>query len=231
MVPELAVAMLACARIGAVHSIVFAGFSAAAIAERNNDASAKLQITADGGWRRGKQLPLKANVDVALKKSPTVEKCIVLRRVGCEVEMRQGRDFWWDELMEDASAECPAEPIDSNDTLFILYTSGSTGKPKGIKHNTGGYNLYAKKTMQWVFDIRDDDVYWCTADVGWITGHTYTVYGPLTAGATSLMYEGAPNWPDEGRFWEIVEKYRISIFYTAPTAIRSFIKWGDEDDE
>jgi acetyl-CoA synthetase len=228
MVPELAIAMLACARIGAVHSVVFAGFSAEAIAERNNDAAAKVQITADAGWRRGKQLALKANVDAALKKSPTVEKCIVLRRVGCDVEMKQGRDFWWHDLMEEASAECPAEPIDSNATLFILYTSGSTGKPKGIKHSTAGYNLYAKKTTEWVFDVRNEDIYWCTADIGWITGHTYIVYGPLAAGVTSFIYEGAPNWPDEGRLWELVEKYRVSIFYTAPTAIRSFIKWGEE---
>jgi len=227
MVPELAIAMLACARIGAVHSVVFGGFSAEAIADRNNDASTKLQITADGGWRRGKQLPLKANVDAALEKSPTVEKCIVLRRVGCAVEMKEGRDLWWHELMDEASADCPAQPLDSEAPLFILYTSGSTGKPKGIKHTTGGYNLFAKKTFEWVFDIRDEDVFWCTADIGWVTGHTYIVYGPLSAGATSMMYEGAPNWPDEGRFWDIVEKYRVNIFYTAPTAIRAFIKWGD----
>jgi len=228
MVPELAIAMLACARIGAVHSVVFAGFSSEAIADRNNDASAKLQITADGGWRRGKQLPLKASVDAALEKSPTVQKCVVLRRVGCDVEMKAGRDFWWHELMEAASADCPAEPMESNEPLFILYTSGSTGRPKGIKHGTGGYNLYVKKTVEWVFDLRDEDVYWCTADIGWITGHSYIVYGPLTAGATTLMYEGAPNWPDEGRFWQIVEKYKVNIFYTAPTAIRTFIKWGDQ---
>jgi len=199
MVPELAIAMLACARIGAIHSIVFAGFSAEAIAERNNDASAKVQITADGGWRRGKQLALKANADTALEKSPTVEKCIVLKRIGCEVNMTEGRDYWWHELMEEASADCPAEPMDANATLFILYTSGSTGKPKGVKHNTGGYNLYAKKTTEWVFDVRDEDVYWCTADIGW-----------------------------KDRFWELVEKYRVNIFYTAPTAIRAFIKWGDD---
>jgi len=228
MVPELAIAMLACARIGAVHSIIFGGFSSEAIADRNNDASAKLQITADAGWRRGKQLPLKANVDAALEKSPTVEKCVVLRRVGIDVEMQEGRDFWWHELMEDASADCPAEPMDSEAPLFILYTSGSTGKPKGVKHTTAGYNLYVKKTTEWVFDLRDEDVYWCTADIGWVTGHSYIVYGPLSAGATSFMYEGAPNWPAEDRFWEIVEKYRITIFYTAPTAIRAFIKWGDE---
>jgi acetyl-CoA synthetase len=227
MVPELAIAMLACARIGAVHSVVFAGFSAEAIADRNNDASAKLQITTDGGWRRGKQLPLKESVDQALEKSPSVQKCVVLRRTGCEVKMKEGRDFWWHELMAEASQECPAEPMDSEAPLFILYTSGSTGKPKGVKHTTAGYNLFAKKTVEWVFDIRDEDVYWCTADIGWITGHSYIVYGPLSAGATALMYEGAPNWPDEGRFWEIIEKYRVTIFYTAPTAIRAFIKWGD----
>ena len=227
MVPELAVAMLACARIGAVHSVIFAGFAAEAIAERNNDASAKLQITSDAGWRRGKQLPLKETVDEALEKSLTVEKCIVLRRIGVDVEMTEGRDFWWHELMAEASADCPAQPLDSEAPLFILYTSGSTGKPKGVKHTTAGYNLFAKKTMEWVFDLRDEDVYWCTADIGWVTGHSYIVYGPLSAGATVFMYEGAPNWPDEGRFWELIEKYRVSILYTAPTAIRAFIKWGD----
>ncbi len=231
MVPELAVALLACARIGAVHSVVFGGFSAEAIADRNNDALTKLQITADGGWRRGKALPLKSTVDQALEKSSTVEKCIVVKRVGTEVEMKEGRDFWYHELMEEASADCPAEPLDSEAPLFILYTSGSTGKPKGIKHTTAGYNLYTKKTFEWVFDIRDEDVYWCTADIGWITGHSYVVYGPLAAGATSVMFEGAPNFPAEDRFWEIVEKYRVSIFYTAPTAIRTFIKWGDEHVE
>ncbi len=228
MVPELAIAMLACARIGAVHSVVFAGFSAEAIADRNNDAGVKVQITADAGWRRGRQLPLKKSVDEALEKSPTVEKCIVLRRVGIDVDMQEGRDFWWHELMADASDDCPAEPMDSEALLFILYTSGSTGKPKGVKHTTAGFNLYVKKSTEWVFDVRDEDVYWCTADIGWITGHSYIVYGPLSAGVTSFMYEGAPNWPDEGRFWELIEKHRINIFYTAPTAIRAFIKWGDE---
>ncbi len=228
MVPELAIAMLACARIGAVHSVIFGGFSSAAIADRNNDAKAKLQITADAGFRRGKPLLLKQNVDAALAKSPTVEHCIVLRRVGIEVAMKDGRDHWWHEQMDAASADCPAEPLDSEHPLFILYTSGSTGKPKGIKHTTAGYNLYVKKTTQWVFDLRDEDVYWCTADCGWVTGHSYIVYGPLSCGATAVMYEGAPNWPDEGRFWEIVEKYRVTIFYTAPTAIRAFIKWGDK---
>jgi len=228
MVPELAIAMLACARIGAAHSVIFAGFSAEAIADRNNDAQAKVQLTADAGWRRGQQLPLKAVVDEALEKSQTVEKCVVLRRVGCEVHMVEGRDHWWDDLMDEASADCPAEPLDSENTLFILYTSGSTGKPKGIRHTTAGYNLYAKKTFEWVFDHRDEDVFWCTADCGWITGHSYVVYGPLSAGATVLMYEGAPNWPAEDRFWEIIEKYRVNTFYTAPTAIRAFIKWGDK---
>ena len=228
MVPELAIAMLACARVGAVHSVIFGGFSSEAIADRNNDASAKMQITADGGWRRGKELPLKATVDEALKKSPTVESCIVLRRTDTAVDMVEGRDYWWDALMKNATADCAAEELDSEHPLFILYTSGSTGKPKGIKHTTAGYNLYTKMTTRWVFDLQEDDVYWCTADCGWITGHSYIVYGPLANGATIMMYEGAPNWPDEGRFWEIVERYGVTIFYTAPTAIRAFIKWGDD---
>jgi len=227
LVPELAIAMLACARIGAIHSVIFGGFSSEAIADRNNDAGAKLVITADHGWRRGTQLPLKTNVDAALAKSPTVEKCVVFRRSGVHVHMESERDYWWHDLMEDASANCPATPLDSETPLFILYTSGSTGKPKGIKHTTAGYNLFVKKTFEWVFDHHDDDTFWCTADAGWITGHSYLVYGPLSAGATCVMYEGAPNWPDEGRFWELIEKYKVSIFYTAPTAIRSFIKWGD----
>jgi acetyl-CoA synthetase len=188
-------------------------------------------ITADGGWRRGKIVPLKENVDAALEKSPSVEKCIVVKRTGQDIKMVEGRDFWWHDLMAKASADCPAEPMDSEAPLFLLYTSGSTGKPKGVKHTTAGYNLYAKKTMEWVFDIRDEDVYWCTADIGWVTGHTYIVYGPLTAGATSIMYEGAPNWPAEDRWWDIIERYRVNILYTAPTAIRTFIKWGDEHVE
>jgi acetyl-CoA synthetase len=227
MVPELAIAMLACARIGAVHSVIFAGFSAEAIADRNNDAGAVLQLTADYGWRRGQELPLKKNVDDALAKSPTVKNCIVLKRTGNPVHMQEGRDLWWHHLVCDASADCPAEPLDSENPLFILYTSGSTGKPKGIKHTTAGFNLFTKKTFEWVFDHKDTDVFWCTADIGWVTGHSYVVYGPLAAGATVLMYEGAPNWPDEGRFWELIEKHRVTIFYTAPTAIRAFIKWGD----
>ncbi len=231
MVPELVVAMLACARIGAVHSVIFAGFSAEAIRERNHDATAKLQVTSDGGWRRGKVLPLKDIVDEALDNSPSVQKCVVLKRIGNDVTMREGRDYWWHELMEEASADCPAPPLDSENPLFILYTSGSTGKPKGIKHTTAGYNLYAKKTFEWVFDHRDEDIYWCTADCGWITGHSYVVYGPLAAGATALIYEGAPNFPAEDRFWDLVQRHKVSILYTAPTAIRAFIKWGDHHVE
>jgi acetyl-CoA synthetase len=228
MVPELPIAMLACARIGVVHSVVFGGFSAEAVAERNNDARAKVLITADGGWRRGKLLPLKETVDEALEKSPTVQHCVVLRRAGNNPPMRPSRDHWWHELVEGASSVCPAEPLDSETPLFILYTSGSTGKPKGIKHTTAGYNLYVKKTFQWVFDYRDEDLFWCTADCGWITGHSYIVYGPLSAGASVMMYEGAPNWPREDRFWDIIERHRVNILYTAPTAIRAFIKWGDQ---
>jgi acetyl-CoA synthetase len=228
MVPELAIAMLACARIGAVHSVIFAGFSDEAIADRNKDASAKLMLTADQGWRRGKPLSLKETVDAAMIKSPSVEKCLVLRRTGADVPMQPGRDFWWHEEVAKVSDDCPAEPLDSETPLFILYTSGSTGKPKGIKHTSAGYNLFTKKTFEWVFDYRDDDIYWCTADCGWVTGHSYIVYGPLSAGATCVMYEGAPNHPHEGRFWEIIERHKVTIFYTAPTAIRAFIKWGDE---
>ncbi len=228
MVPELAIAMLACARIGVVHSVVFGGFSAEAIADRNNDAQAKAVITADGGWRRGKILPLKETVDQALAKSPSVQHCVVFQRVNNNPAMTAGRDHWWHELLAAASPDCPALPLDSEAPLYILYTSGSTGKPKGIKHTTAGYNLFVKKTFQWVFDYRDDDIYWCTADCGWVTGHSYIVYGPLSAGATILMYEGAPNWPAEDRFWDIIERYRVTILYTAPTAIRAFIKWGDQ---
>jgi acetyl-CoA synthetase len=228
LIPELAIAMLACARIGAVHSVVFGGFSAEAIADRNNDASAKMMITADAGWRRGKHVPLKANTDLALEKSPTVKNCIVVRRVGLEMTMQEGRDHWWHDLMAKASPNCPAEPMDSEAPLFVLYTSGSTGKPKGVKHTTAGYNLVAKKTMEWVFDVRDEDVYWSTADIGWITGHSYVVYGPLAAGATSVMYEGSPDTPNKDRWWDIIERYGVTILYTAPTAIRTFIKWGDE---
>jgi acetyl-CoA synthetase len=227
MIPELAIAMLACARIGATHSIVFGGFSAEAVADRNNDAGARLIVTADGGWRRGKVVPLKQNVDAALAKSPTIEKCIVVNRCDQAVEMKPGRDLWWHELMATASADCPAEPLDSEHPLYLLYTSGSTGKPKGILHTTAGYLLGTSLSHEWVFDLREDDTYWCTADIGWVTGHSYIVYGPLANGATTIMYEGAPNYPREDRFWSIVEKYRVNTFYTAPTAIRAFIKWGD----
>jgi len=228
MVPELAIAMLACARIGAPHSIVFGGFSAEAVADRNNDAKARLIITADGGWRRGKVVALKQNVDAALARSPTIEKCVVFNRCDQTVEMKPGRDLWWHELMADASADCPAEPLDSEHPLYILYTSGSTGKPKGVLHTTAGYLLGVSLTHKWVFDLREDDTYWCTADLGWVTGHSYTIYGPLCNGATTLMYEGAPNHPREDRFWSLIEKYRVNTFYTAPTAIRAFMKWGDQ---
>lgn len=231
MTPELAIAMLACTRIGAVHSVIFAGFSAEAIADRNNDASAKVQITSDGLFRRGKTLPLKETVDAALEKSPTVDCCIVLQRAKNECPMKAGRDHWWHDLMKDASEDCPALPLDSETTSFILYTSGSTGKPKGIRHTTAGYNLWAKKTFQWVFDWKPEDVYWCTADCGWITGHSYIVYGPMSNGATCMMYEGAPNHPAPNRFWDIVERHKVTILYTAPTAIRAFVKWGDEHIE
>jgi acetyl-CoA synthetase len=228
LVPELAIAMLACARIGATHSVVFGGFSAEAVADRNNDARARLIITADGGWRRGKIVPLKANVDAALDKSPTVEKCIVFNRCQQSTAMKRGRDLWWHELMASASADCPATPFDSEQPLFILYTSGSTGKPKGVLHTSGGYLLGVSYTHRLVFDLKEEDIYWCTADCGWVTGHSYVVYGPLCNGATTLMYEGAPNHPREDRFWDIIDKYRVNVFYTAPTAIRAFIKWGDQ---
>ena len=228
MIPELAIAMLACTRIGAIHSIIFGGFSAEAVADRNNDAQAKVIVTADAGWRRGKEVFLKSAVDASLEKSPSVQKVVVVRRTGSPVEMVPDRDYWWHDLMQDASAECDAVQLDAEHPLFILYTSGSTGKPKGVLHTTAGYLLGATLTSKWVFDLKDDDTYWCTADIGWVTGHSYVVYGPLANGATTVMYEGAPNWPDEGRFWELIEKYRVSIFYTAPTAIRAFVKWGDD---
>ena len=236
MVPEAAIAMLACTRIGAVHSVVFGGFSAQSVADRIADCQAKMVITADGGFRRGAVVQLKKNVDdaLALKDASdallakTIQKVIVLRRTQQDVPMELGRDVWWHEEICHADANCPAEKMDSEAPLFILYTSGSTGKPKGILHTTGGYLLGAKITTKYVFDLKDTDVYWCTADVGWVTGHSYVVYGPLANGATSLMYEGAPNWPEPDRFWRIVAKYRVNVMYTAPTAIRAFMKWGTE---
>ncbi len=227
LVPEAAIAMLACARIGAIHSVVFAGFSSEALADRINDAQAKVCITADGGWRRGQIVELKNNVDEALKKCQSIRNVLVLKRVGNKVEMRKGRDLWWDELIPAQSPRCEAAALDSEHPLYTLYTSGTTGKPKGVVHTTGGYLTHVLMTMKWVFDLKEDDIYWCTADIGWVTGHSYTVYGPLAAGATVVMYEGAPNFPDNDRFWQIIAKYHVSIFYTAPTAIRTFIKWGD----
>jgi acetyl-CoA synthetase len=236
MIPEAAIAMLACTRIGAVHSVVFGGFSAQSVADRIFDCQAKMVITADGGFRRGAVVPLKKNVDDALvirdadgrHLARTIDKVIVLRRANNEVHIAEGRDVWWHRELEYVDADCPPAQLDSEAPLFILYTSGSTGKPKGILHTTGGYLLGAKMTSKYVFDLRDDDVYWCTADIGWVTGHSYVVYGPLANGATSLMYEGAPNWPEADRFWRIIAKYGVTILYTAPTAIRAFMKWGVE---
>jgi acetyl-CoA synthetase len=228
MIAEAAIAMLACARIGAVHSVVFGGFSASALADRINDAQARVLITADGGWRRGSVVPLKANSDEALADAKSIEQVVVVRRTGHEVHMEPGRDHWYHELMAVASPDCPPEPMDAEDPLFILYTSGSTGKPKGVLHTTGGYSVYTYLTAQYIFDLKETDTYFCTADVGWITGHSYVVYGLLQNGATTLMYEGAPNAPDEGRIWNIIEKYSVNILYTAPTAIRAFMKWGEQ---
>jgi len=230
MIPEAAIAMLACARIGAVHSVVFGGFSAEALRDRLNDGQAKLVITADGGFRKDAAVGLKAQVDKALANNaaPSVTNVLVVQRTKQQIDMAPGRDVWWHELQKDASANCPAEPMDSEDMLFILYTSGSTGKPKGVVHTTGGYNLYSHMTTKWIFDLQDTDVYWCTADVGWITGHSYIVYGPLSNGATTVMYEGAPRPSNPGCFWDVIEKYGVTVFYTAPTAIRTFMKMGEE---
>ena len=228
LIPELAIAMLACARIGATHSVVFGGFSSSALIDRINDAECKLVVTADGGWRRGNEVKLKSAVDEALKSTPSVNACIVVRRTGTPQHMESGRDFWWHDLMETVDATCAAEELDSEHPLYILYTSGTTGKPKGILHTTAGYLLQAHLTTKWVFDIKDEDLYWCTADIGWVTGHSYVVYGPLSNGATVLMYEGAPNFPEPDRFWSIIERHRVNVFYTAPTAIRAFIKWGEQ---
>jgi acetyl-CoA synthetase len=228
MVPELPIAMLACARIGAAHSVVFGGFSATALVDRINDCQCKLVITADGGYRRGNVVELKKAVDEAVPKCPSVTNVIVLRRTGTSTVMHPGRDHWWHDLMSGASSVCAAEPLDSEHLLYILYTSGSTGKPKGIFHTTGGYMVGTYLSSKLVFDLKDEDTYWCTADIGWVTGHSYVTYGPMLNGATQVMYEGAPNFPEPDRFWRIIEKYRVSILYTAPTAIRAFIKWGEK---
>ncbi|MBA4159049.1 MAG: acetate--CoA ligase [Gemmatimonadetes bacterium] len=237
MIPEAAIAMLACARIGAPHSVVFGGFSAESLRDRIRDAEARLLITADGGYRRGGIVALKKNADDAVEKEggcPSLEHVLVVRRHGSggepvgDAAMKDGRDVWWHDVVDPASDDCPAEPMDSEDLLYILYTSGTTGKPKGIMHTSGGYLTQCYATTRWVFDLKDDDVYWCTADVGWVTGHSYIVYGPLANGTTAVMYEGAPDHPDRGRFWELVEKYGVTVFYTAPTAIRAFMKWGTD---
>jgi acetyl-CoA synthetase len=228
MVPEVAIAMLACARIGAAHSVIFGGFSPESVRDRIHDADSTIVLTADGGYRRGSTVPLKKNTDEALKECPGVKTVVVLKRTGEPVTMQAGRDVWWDDFVKGVEPKCAAEAMDSEDLLYLLYTSGSTGKPKGIIHTTGGYLTGIAATHRWVFDIRDDDVYWCTADVGWVTGHSYVVYGPLANGATTVMYEGTPDFPEKDRFWRIIERHGITICYTAPTAIRTFMKWGEE---
>ena len=230
MIPELAIAMLACARIGAAHTVIFGGFSAEALRDRINDAQAKVLVTADGGWRRGNIVPLKRNADEALTGTPSIEHVVVVRRIGeaAPIHVQEGRDHWWHRLTADAPARCEPEAMDSEDLLYILHTSGTTGKPKGIVHTTGGYMVGTYATTKWVFDLKDDDVFWCTADIGWVTGHSYIVYGPLANGASVVMYEGTPDYPDKDRFWAIVEKHGVSVLYTAPTAIRTFMKWGPD---
>jgi acetyl-CoA synthetase len=231
LVPELAIAMLACARIGAVHSVVFGGFSAESLRDRINDSSCRVLITADGGYRRGHVVALKKVADEAVAGAPSIEHVVVVQRVGAAgapITMTEGRDLWYHELMAGAALACDPEPMDAEDMLYILYTSGTTGKPKGIVHTTGGYLVGTYATTKLVFDLKDDDVYWCTADLGWVTGHSYVVYGPLANGATVVMYEGAPDWPEKDRFWSIIERYGVTVFYTAPTAIRAFMRWGTE---
>jgi acetyl-CoA synthetase len=231
LIPELAIAMLACARIGAVHSVVFGGFSAESLSDRINDAQAVLLVTADGGYRRGQIVPLKQMADDALKSAPSIKNVVIVQRqpgAPFPVDVTEGRDHWYHRLMQHASPDCEPEAMDAEDMLYILYTSGTTGKPKGIVHTTAGYLVGTYATTKWVFDLKDDDLYWCTADIGWVTGHSYVVYGPLSNGATILMYEGAPDWPQKDRFWELIERYGVTIFYTAPTAIRAFMRWGTE---
>ncbi len=228
MVPELAVATLACARIGAIHSVVFAGFSAASLSDRINDSSCKIVLTTDGAYRGAKTIQLKSIVDDAVKSCPSIERVIVLKRTGEDIQWNDQLDVWWNDELDKVNDSCPAEIMDTEDMLFILYTSGSTGKPKGVVHSCGGYMVYAEYSFRNVFQYNDGDVYWCTADIGWITGHTYIVYGPLLAGATTMMFEGIPTWPDAGRFWQVVDKYNVNIFYTAPTALRALMASGTE---
>ena len=231
MIPEAVIAMLGCARIGAIHSVVFGGFSADALKDRIQDAGAKLLVTADGGWRRGQIVQLKKMADDAVKDCPTIQSVVLVKRGDFPCHVQEGRDHWWHRAMDEVRGDCPYEAMDSEAPLFILYTSGTTGKPKGILHTTAGYLTGVYATTKTVFDLKDEDLFWCTADVGWVTGHSYVVYGPLAAGATVMMYEGAPDWPDKDRFWQMIEKYGVTVFYTAPTAIRAFMKWGTQFPE